>query len=69
VKVSIWPYDRSAPKHGRDGTYKFIGFGDIHGPQTYKFIGLGDIQGPKPYKFIGLGDIQGPKPYKFIEVW
>ena len=27
-------------------TYKFIGFGDIHGPEPYKFIGFGDIHGP-----------------------
>ncbi len=45
--------------------YKFIGFGDIHGPKPYKFIGFGDIDGPKPYGFIGFGDTDGPKPYKF----
>ncbi len=38
--------------------YKFIGFGDIHGPKPYKFIGFGDVHGPKPCKFIGFGDIQ-----------
>ncbi len=37
--------------------YKFIGFGDIHGPKPYKFTGFGDIHGPKPYKFIGFGDM------------
>ncbi len=41
--------------------YKFIGFGDIHGPKPYKFIGFGDIHGPKPYKFIGFGP-PGPAP-------
>ncbi len=35
--------------------YKFIGFGDIHGPKSYKFIRFGDIHGPKPCKFIGIG--------------
>ena len=35
--------------------YKFIGFGDIHGPKPYKSIRFGDIHGPKPYKFIGFG--------------
>jgi hypothetical protein len=24
--------------------------------RSYKFIGFGDIHGPKPYKFIGFGD-------------
>jgi hypothetical protein len=47
-------------------TYKFIGFGHIHGPKPYKFTGFGHIHGPKPYKFIGFGDLHGPKPYKFI---
>ena len=44
-----------------EGNYKFVGFGDIHGPKPYKFIGFGDIHGPKPYKFIRFGDIHGPK--------
>ncbi len=35
--------------------------------QPYKFIGFGDIHGPKPYTFIGLGDTNGPKPYKFMK--
>ncbi len=34
--------------------YKYIGFGDIHGPKTYKSTGFGDIHGPKPYEFIGF---------------
>ncbi len=25
--------------------------------KPYKFIGFGDIHGPKPYEFIGFGDI------------
>ncbi len=28
---------------------------------TYKFTGFGDIHGPKPYEFIGFGDIHGPR--------
>ncbi len=37
-------------------TSKFTGFGDIRGrPKPYKFIGFGNIHGPKPYKFIGFG--------------
>ncbi len=35
--------------------YKFIGFGDIHGPKPYEFIGFGDLHGTKPYQFIGFG--------------
>ncbi len=46
--------------------YKFIWFGDTHGPKPYEFIWLGDIHGPKPYKFKCLNDIHGPKPYIFI---
>jgi hypothetical protein len=51
--TDLWGQTKPSP----DETYKFLGFGDIHGPKPYKFIGLGDIHGPKPYKFIGLGDI------------
>ena len=41
-------------------SYKFIGFGDLHGPKPYQFMGFGDLHGPKPYKFIGFGDIRDP---------
>jgi hypothetical protein len=34
-------------------SYKFIGFGSIHGPKPYKFIGFGAMDVTKPYKFIG----------------
>ncbi len=55
------------PKESSEtNAYKFIGFGDTHGPKPYKFIGFGDSYGPKPYKFMGFGDSYGPKPYKFI---
>ncbi len=37
----------------------------MHKP--YKFIGFGDIHGPKPYKFIGFGDIHGPKHWADLE--
>jgi hypothetical protein len=29
------------------------------GTKPYKFIGFGDVHGPKPYEFIGFGDVQG----------
>ncbi len=41
--------------------YKFIGFGNIHGPKPYKFTGFGNIHGPKTYRFIGFGNT-----YRFI---
>ncbi len=38
------------------------------GPRKpYKFIGFGDIHGPKPYKFIGFGGSQGPEKHTNIE--
>ena len=32
--------------------------------KPYKFIGFGDINGPNPYEFIGFGDIHGPNPFE-----
>ncbi len=46
--------------------YKFIWFGEIHGPKTCKCIWFCDIHGPKPYNCIWFGDIHGPKPFKLI---
>ncbi len=31
-----------------------MGFGAMDVTNTYRFIGFGDIHGPKPYKFIGF---------------
>ncbi len=31
------------------------------GSKPYKFIGFGDIHGPNPYKFIGFGDSPAPR--------
>ncbi len=45
--------------------YRFVGFGDIHGPKPFKILGFGDIHGPKASKFMGFGDAHGPKPCKF----
>ena len=47
------------------GTYKFRGFGDIHGPEPYNFIGFGDVHGPEPYNFIGFGDPCGTANHVF----
>ncbi len=48
--------------------YRFMLFGDIHGPTPCYFIGYGALDIPKPYKLIWSGDIHGPKPYEFIEL-
>ena len=49
-------------KHHRSGRPRLPGLVSFESP--YKFIGFGDIYGPNPNKFIGFGDIYGPKPYK-----
>ncbi len=44
--------------------YKFMWFGNIHGPKPYEFMGFGAMGVTKPYKFIWFGNIHGPKSYE-----
>jgi hypothetical protein len=37
--------------------------------ESYKFIGFGDIHGPKPYTFIGFGDLYYKKAKFWDQVW
>ncbi len=57
----------------RGEPYKFIGFGDIYGPEPYKFAGFGGIYGPDPYKSIGCppawGDRGAGAPHNQAGVW
>jgi hypothetical protein len=46
--------------------YKFIGFGDFHGPKPYEFIRFGDIHGSTPYESIGFG---GPGTRVYPAAW
>ena len=61
---TVWTHPWPHPK-----AYKFIVFGNIHGPTGYKFIRLGDIHGTKAYKFLRFGDIRGSKTYNLFRAW